>query len=185
MTIQNVLWETAVEQDGYVTTLDARDAGVPVVELAKLAHRGKLRRAAHGVYRFDSLPVGRGDHYRLAVLWTGNRNTVLSHDTALDLLGLCDINPDDVHITVPKQARIRRAGRPEVVVHHENLDVKDLAWWEGIRCVNEFTAIRQGIDTGVPVHLLREAIGTARSRGRITPADERALATRLDERFVS
>lgn len=182
MTNQEVLWGLAVEQDGFVTTLDARDAGIPAVELAKLAHRKKLRRVAQGVYRFDRWPAGRGEHYRFAVLWTGQRDAVLSHDTALDLLDLCDINPSHIHLTVPKQVRIRRAAQLEILLHHEDLVAGDLTWWEGIRCVTEFTAITQGIETGVPVNLLRQAIETARSRGGISVAQQRILEGALDAR---
>lgn len=185
MTNQEVLWGLAVEQDGFVTTLDAHDAGIPVVELAKLAHRKKLRRVAQGVYRFDRWPAGRGEHYRFAVLWTGQRDAVLSHDTALDLLGLCDINPAQIHLTVPKQVRIRRAAQPEIVLHHEDLVAEDLSWWEGIRCVTEFTAIKQGIQTGVPVHLVRQAIETARARGRISADDQHVLEGALGARYAT
>jgi predicted transcriptional regulator of viral defense system len=183
MTNQEVLWDLAVEQDGFVTTLDARDAGIPVVELAKLAHRKKLRRVAQGVYRFDRWPAGRGEHYRFAVLWTGQRDAVLSHDTALDLLDLCDINPSHIHLTVPKQLRIRRAAQPEIVLHHEDLAEEELSWWEGIRCVTEFTAIKQGIQTDVPAHLLRQATATARARGRISVDQQRELEDALNARY--
>ncbi|MDR2372899.1 MAG: hypothetical protein LBD77_02095 [Bifidobacteriaceae bacterium] len=40
MAARDVLWDVAVDQYGYVTAHDARDLGVPVVELGKLAARG-------------------------------------------------------------------------------------------------------------------------------------------------
>jgi hypothetical protein len=50
-----------------------------------------------------------------AVLWTGRTNAALSHETALDLLELADVNPDGVHVTAPSGARVRRQGGERVV----------------------------------------------------------------------
>jgi predicted transcriptional regulator of viral defense system len=184
MTAKQTLWDVAMDQDGFVTSADVRGLGLPVNELAQLAYRGKLVRAATGVYRFDEFPAGRAAQYRLAVLWTGRTDAVLSHETALDLLDLCDINPDRIHVTVPKGTRIRRSGGDGIALHHEDLTARDLSWWEGIRCVTANAAIRQGIDAGVPVHLLKQAMETARSRGSITPAELRALTQHQEDRFV-
>ena len=56
-----------------MTSEDARELGIPVVELGKLAYHGRLERVAYGIYRFDELPVTPVDSYQLAVLWAGGR----------------------------------------------------------------------------------------------------------------
>ena len=63
-------------------------------ELARLQRRGKLERVEHGVYRFPELPETARDEYMLATLWPNVTETALSHDTALTVYELCDINPD-------------------------------------------------------------------------------------------
>ena len=176
MTIQDALWETAVDQYGYVTTNDAHNLGIPVVELAKLAHRGQLTRVVHGTYRFDRLPVTDRDDYMLALLWTGNKRAALGHDTALAVYDLCDINPNKIHVTVPKNARIRRAGGAAYVLHHEDLHDSDFGWWEGIRAVKPAVAIEQGISSGVPAHLIEQALATARAHGYIAKPDQARLS---------
>ncbi|QAY73134.1 hypothetical protein ET445_07020 [Agromyces protaetiae] len=181
MTERQELWNVAVEQDGYVTAHDLKVLGLDKNTLAELAHRGKLSREAFGVYRFEEFPHSRAADYRFAVLWTGRPAAVLSHDTALSLLELSDINPPDIHVTVPVGERIRRAGGQGVVVHHEDLDESELGWWEGIRCVKPFTAIRQAIDTHVPAQLIEQAIVEARSRGEIT-RDQQAVLEQLVSR---
>ena len=41
-------------------------------------------------------------------MWADRRG-VLSHDTALDLYELCDINPARIHITIPTAYRLPKA----------------------------------------------------------------------------
>ena len=179
--IQRQLWEVALDQDGFVTTADAHRLGIPVVELGKLAHRGQLGRAGWGIYRFEQLPAGPYAAYRLAVLWAGGR-AALSHDTALDLYELCDINPSEIHLTVSPAYRPRGKQRGPYVVHHERLTEDQLGWIEGIRAVRPGVAIAQGIRSGVPSHLLAAAIDTARARGLVPRESFDELRAMLDKR---
>ncbi|MHB1128684.1 MAG: hypothetical protein ACYC06_01365 [Ilumatobacteraceae bacterium] len=59
---------------------------------SKWAARNQIKKVGHGIYRFSQLPANPLDAFMLATLWANGRG-VLSHDTALDLHGLCDINP--------------------------------------------------------------------------------------------
>ena len=179
--IQAKLWEVALDQYGYVTTEDARRLGINVVELGKLAYRKQLGRVAYGIYRFEQLPVSQFDPYMLATLWAGGRG-VLSHDTALDLYELSDINPAKIHLTVPDGYRPRRQGGDLYEVHHENLNEAQIRRHEGILIVTVPTAIDQAIRTGVPTHLLRQALTTARDRGTLTKAEHGKLTRRLEAR---
>ncbi len=131
-TIRERLWDVVVDQYGYVTTEDANALGIPVVELGKLHHRGRLARVAHGIYRFDEFPTSARDPYMLAVLWAGRRG-VLSHDTALEVYELCDVNPARIHLTVPPGYRPRRQGGDGYVVHHEALTDAERGWWKRSR----------------------------------------------------
>ncbi|MEI6701451.1 MAG: type IV toxin-antitoxin system AbiEi family antitoxin domain-containing protein, partial [Actinomycetota bacterium] len=65
-------WEIAMDRHGYVTTSAAQDVGIPVIELAKMANRGRLHHIARGIYRFDEFPVSRFDQYFEAVLRVGD-----------------------------------------------------------------------------------------------------------------
>lgn len=172
MTIRAELWDVAVDQYGYVTTADARGLGIAPVELAKLAARNALANVSHGVYRFPEWPTSANDHLMEAVLWAKDPTAVLSHDTALDVLGLCDINPADVHINVSSHKYpIRRVDPPpHLVIHYDDLTVTQRGWWEQIPTVTPLTAIEQGIHTRVCSDLLRQAIDTARRSGMINNA---------------
>lgn len=180
MTSRSKLMALAAEQDGYVTLDDAQSVGVPKRDLQQLAHRGKIVRESTGVYRFEEFPRTRAAGFRYAVLWTGRGLAALSHDTALSVLELSDINPPVIHVTVPKGERVRRSGGDGIVVHYDDIPAKHVGWWEGIRCVKPFFAIQQAIDTRVPVQLIQQAMAEARDRGSITVAELAALRTELD-----
>jgi predicted transcriptional regulator of viral defense system len=178
--IQRELWEIAVDQYGYVTSKDARGLGINPVELGKLAARGQIEHVSYGVYRFAQLPIAPLDSYMLATLWA-NGHGVLSHDTALDLHDLCDINPSKLHITVPGRRPERRGGEL-YVVHSGPLADDEVTWHEGIRIVTIAKAIEQGIGSGVSSHLLTQALLTARDRGATTAAEHRRLVGGLEAR---
>ncbi|MPZ00543.1 MAG: hypothetical protein GEU97_21705 [Actinophytocola sp.] len=179
--IQAKLWEVALDQHGYVTSADARALGINVVELGKLAYRRQLERVGYGVYRFPQLPVDEFDAHMLATLWAGSRG-VLSHDTALELYELCDINPDKIHITVPGRYQPRRRGGELYVVHREDLGSEQVRRFENIPIVTAITAIDQGIRSGVPSYLLRQAVQAARTRGLVPREAEADLVRRIEER---
>lgn len=181
MTAQELLWEIALDRHGYVTTADARAVGVAPHTLKLLAQRGKLLREGHGLYRFERFPASAADEYQQAVLWTGQPDAALSHQTALDVLDLCDVNPDRIHVTVPATARVRRSGGDQIELHHQTLQPAAIGWWEGVRCVTEETAIDQTITGGTtPLHLIRQAIDTARSRGRINQEAAADFTSRME-----
>jgi predicted transcriptional regulator of viral defense system len=181
MTVRDGLWDVAVEQYGYVTAHDAHDLGVPVVELGKLAARGKLERVSYGVYRFPQWPVGENDTLMEAVLWTRDRRAALSHDTALALYELSDINPDKTHVTVaPKSRALQRKFIPGAyVIHYQRLSDDQIGWWEHIPTVTVATAIDQCIDTHVRPDLLLQAIAHAGRLGRIRPDTAEQLEAKL------
>lgn len=129
------LWELAGAQHGYVTTADAQNHGITGPALVKAAARGRLHRVAYGVYRFPEFPGDELDPYVLAALWPARRG-VLSHETALQLLDLCDVEPEKIHINVPTGYRVRRRGGEAYVVHQEDLDPKEVVWFEGVRIVS-------------------------------------------------
>lgn len=181
---RTVLWDIAAEQHGFVTAQQAAQAGIGKHALQMLVHRGTLERAAHGVYRFPQFPVGERDDLMLAVLWTKVPEAALSHETALDVYGISDVNPNRIHVTVAKQRRFRRANGDDYVVHYEDLDAKQIGWWQEIRTVTAATAIAQCLAFGTATYLLRQAIERGHSRGYLKAAERDELAAALATRQV-
>jgi predicted transcriptional regulator of viral defense system len=169
------LLEEATGQYGYVTADDARAAGLDPAQLRVMSHRGLVEHVAHGVYRFPIVPTTPLDQYMEAVLWP-RTTALLSHETALDLHGLCDVNPADIHITVPADHRVRRDVPGMYQLHRRDLDPADVTLHEGIPIVTVYRAIRDGIEARLGGHLIDQAIDTARRRGLLAPDQMNALA---------
>jgi len=176
------LRDIALDQYGYVTMAQALDVGLTKAAVLMLTHRGRLERAAFGIYRVPQVPVTAYDRYMLAVLWTGVPEACLSHDTALEVYDVSDINPITVHITVAKKRRITRAGGEHYALHREDLEPTDISWWEGIPTVRLPVAIEQCIKSGVPTYLIRQALERAPKTGALLPNDLARLTGLLEER---
>jgi predicted transcriptional regulator of viral defense system len=176
--LYTLLREHAAEQCGYITTRDAEDLGVDPHRLQKMKDRGVLTRVNRGIFRFGDVPAGPLDQYAEATLWPLEVHGVLSHATALDLHGLCDINPIRIDVTVPRGFRTTREVPELLRLHRDEVDERDLTWHEGLPIVGVRRAILGAIELDVGWNLIEQAIDTARRTGRLTAeqaADLRAL----------
>lgn len=174
--IYNALAEIAVDQYGYVTVRDAERQGVDPHRLVEMARRGTIERVAHGLYRMPVIAPTGLEQLMEATLWPREQG-VLSHETALDLHELCDVNPAKIHVTVPQAHRITRDVPGAYVIHHRDLVAEETTRHEGIAVVTPTRAILDGIEVHLRGDLLNQAFETARGRGLIRGAD----LTLLDE----
>jgi predicted transcriptional regulator of viral defense system len=165
----NALYEVAEDNYGFLTVDDARGLGIRPQRLAEMARRGSLRREGLGLYRLEPFPTHELDGYRKATLWPYGIEGVLSHETALDLCGLSDVNPARIDITVPRRYRLRRREAPRSYrFHHEDLDRRDVTLHEGLPIVTAAKAIRQCHAESLRRDLLRQALEDAKQQGLVT-----------------
>jgi predicted transcriptional regulator of viral defense system len=176
------LREIALDQHGFVTAAQALEEGIARPELAKLVSRERIDHVAHGVYRIPQVPATEYDNFMLAVLWTGAPEACLSHDTALAIRELSDINPNSIHITVAENRRIKRRGGEGYTLHHEDLEPQQICWLDGIPIVDVRTAISQCIKSGVPSYLIRQAIEQAGKTSELCSSTQMQLLTMMEER---
>jgi predicted transcriptional regulator of viral defense system len=178
----NRLAEIAADHQGLITTADAVDAGIDPHRLVDMERRGTIERLTRGVYRFPLL-ASRPELSQLAeaTLWA-NRTGVVSHDTALDLHGLCDINPARIHITISPTYRVQKPIPKLYRIHRRALAKDERALFEGIPIVTPRRAILDGIESGVRTDLLRQAIDTAGRRGQVHDPELERLRTLLAQR---
>ncbi|MGO1183463.1 MAG: type IV toxin-antitoxin system AbiEi family antitoxin domain-containing protein [Micrococcaceae bacterium] len=101
---RDIVREIALNQYGYVTTKDAADAGVPSVELPKLAARGGLKHIAYGLYRVPDVPPTPHDQLAEALLRVGE-GAYLYGESVLALFSLADVNPRQIKVAIPRRAR--------------------------------------------------------------------------------
>lgn len=177
-----LLREVALDQHGFVTTAQAVAEGVSHAELSMMVARDRLERVAHGVYRVPQVPETEADQYQLAVLWTGVPEACLSHDTALAVWEVSDINPDRIYLTVARRRRLRRAGGQRYVVNYDDLQEDQVTWWQGIPTVDVPTAIAQCIDTGVASYLIRQALDRSGRTSRLPATERERLTAELEAR---
>src|ERR1700739_1311626 len=110
------LFEFASEQGGYFTAAQAGTCGFSKALLAHHAKSGRFIRVRQGLYRFREYPSSPREDVIAAWLAAGREVAVVSHESALDILGLSDAVPDVVHLTVPRAWRYRSAS-PGVAIH--------------------------------------------------------------------
>ena len=163
----------AADQHGLVTSAGAAAAGVQPVLLVQMAKRGVLDKVARGIYRVPELAGDPLAQFQEALLLLPG--AVLSHETALDLHDLCDVNPRQVHVTIVAGTRVRKTLPEWLAAHHGPLDPEDVTGHEGLAIVTPARAIVDGITTALGARFVDQAIGTARERNLLTTREEQRV----------
>ncbi len=171
MTYRDELREIAFDHYGLVTTKDAESAGVPPVELRKLASRGALERRGYGVYRYVNAPVTDRDQFAEAVLLAGD-GAYLTHDAVLAFHRLALVNPRRIKVAAPRRVRAALPGYIELI--KRELPAGAITEYEGVRSTTVRQALADCRDLVMP-HRLAEATSEARVRGLITSDEARRL----------
>lgn len=153
----------------------------------RLAQRGRLERAARGVYRISHYPQAKLTQYREAVLWAGSshhesHDVALSHETAFLIYGLSDVNPSQIHITIPKSLRLRRVRPKWITVHRAELPPVDITLYEGLPITTITKTVTDILASSARSDLAQQAVADARQKGYIGQ-QEAARLKRLVKHF--
>jgi predicted transcriptional regulator of viral defense system len=173
------LFALAEENDGLLTSKEARAAGIQDSVLVRLAQRGRLERMTRGVYRIAHYPTDRLAQYREAVLWAkasqGPEHIALSHETALLLYGISDANPSRVNLTVPTSARLRRKSPEWVSIHRANLPLQDIGEHEGLPVTTVSRSIIDVLLATRRTDVARQSVSEALREGLLNNAEASVL----------
>jgi predicted transcriptional regulator of viral defense system len=174
------LYTIAEDHDGLFTSKEARSLGIQDSVLVRLAQRGRLERVSRGVYRIAHYPADKFAQYREAVLWAQASHhspecIALSHETALLLYGISDLNPSRVHLTVPKSARFRRERPAWVTIHRADLTEKELGLYEGIPVTTISRSILDVVSTTHRTDVARQVITEALRDGLLNSDQAKEL----------
>jgi hypothetical protein len=158
---RTALYKVADEHHGYVTTALAQSAGVPPVEVRKLASRGGMTNIARGLYRVDGIDGGDHAAYAEAVLRVCD-DAHLIGDSVLAFHELALVNPR--HITVGTPRRVRRDLPAHIRLVHYRPEPADLTDYDGVPSVTVERAIRDSIGSVMPERLA-DAVRRATDEG--------------------
>jgi predicted transcriptional regulator of viral defense system len=174
------IYQLAKHQHGYFTAAQARAAGVKPNTIVHMARRGVVERLSRGVYRLSNFPDFDHGQFMAAVLWPQEGvQGVLSHESALVLHALTDVNPAKVHITLPLTHRVRRALPGHLVIHYVALPPDAIEIVDGIPVTTPARSILDAHESHVDIALIRQAVVDGRRSGKLTYAEADALASRL------
>jgi predicted transcriptional regulator of viral defense system len=169
----SALYAIVEEQQGYFTARQATDVGYQPGSQAHHVKVGNWVRAARGVYRLARFPQSDEEQLVVFSLWSRNRagvpEGVYSHQTALSIHELSDVNPTKLHMTVPPAFR-RSAKVPTILVlHHATLDGKDVEQRQGFRATRPLrTIVDLAASELVSRDMIAQALDEGRNRGLIT-----------------
>jgi predicted transcriptional regulator of viral defense system len=168
----------AEQQQGLFTSWQAREVGYSDAARVYQAKAGNWIRLARGIYQLAEYPVADRPDLVLWSLWSRDAQEVpqgvYSHQTALSIHELTDLNPARLHMTVPRRFR-RRSDIPKILILHKaDLPDSDVIEMEGYRVTSALRAIVDLLRSGA-VHpdVLRSGIQDGLERGQITMDEAR------------
>jgi predicted transcriptional regulator of viral defense system len=163
------LFEIASEQGGYFTAAQAQTCGYSRALLAHHAKSGRFIRVRQGLYRFREYPSSPREDVIAAWLAAGRETAVVSHESALDILGLSDVVPEVVHLTVPRSKRYRSATAGAALhTTTRRISKSDVQVRDGIRVTGPVRSIVDAAGTGAAPEQIISAIGQALNRAIAT-----------------
>lgn len=171
-TAADALFEVAEAQQGYFTSKQAASVGYLLGSQAHHVKSGNWVRVERGIYRLTHFPQSPEEQLVIYSLWSRNRTGqpegVYSHQTALSIHELSDVNPAKLHLTVPVTFR-RTARVPRVLVlHRAMLHQNDVDQRHGFAVTRPLRAIVDLARVDSVSHdIIEQALTEGRRRGLI------------------
>jgi predicted transcriptional regulator of viral defense system len=174
MTNYEEIYEHAADNYGLITSAEAKDMGIPAIELVKLAHRGRLVRVGQGVYRIHHYIPNPLDRYAEAIAIVG-KDAFIYGESVLAMHGLALVNPRK--ITIATRERVRKK-LPAYIEALKINTTEPVVRHEGIPSQSVSGAIRTCHGMVMTERLL-DAVTDARNRGLVNDQEAKELAREL------
>lgn len=162
------LQRTAYAQDGLFRAAQARDRRFSRQLLARHVRSGRYERLGRGLYKLRDFPGSSHEELHAKWLAVGADRAVVSHESALELHGLADVNPNFAHFLVPRGARWIRA--PEGVMLHtttRELGPGDVVIREGMRVTSPSRSILDAAGAGTAPEQIELGVRQAIAQGLV------------------
>jgi predicted transcriptional regulator of viral defense system len=180
---QRRLFEIAEGQQGLFTAKQAKAAGFAENTHPYHVQVGNWVREYRGIYRLTLFPPSEHPDLVKWALWSKNRDEVIegvySHQTALSLYELSDLNPAKLHMTVPTHFR-RNSEIPAILaLHYADLASDDVEAAHGFKYTRPLRTILDLIEAdSVERMFLRQALRQGLDRGLITRSEVKRVKVR-------
>jgi len=170
---QKELYRIAEAQGGYFTTKQAASLGYASNKRVYHVQAGNWLREHRGIYRLALFPEPDRPDLILWWLWSRDRTDrpagIYSHQTALSLHELTDVNPSRLDMTVPSPFR-RGVPVPRILrLHYGHISDEEQDVLFSVPATNALRTILDVWEEGsLPRDTLRQAFQQAKSSGKIT-----------------
>ncbi|MGV0741457.1 type IV toxin-antitoxin system AbiEi family antitoxin domain-containing protein [Mycolicibacterium sp. XJ870] len=169
------LHQVAFRQRGYFNARQAKDTGYTYQAQKYHVDRGNWTRIDRGVFRLADWPPAEGDSFVRWFVWSDRRG-VISHQSAAEAHQLGEVDPANVHITMPPGFSTRNT---LVIVHVASLESADI---EVLQDFAVTTTTRTLLDLAASPEVTQEQLDSVVVDAFDTDMlDRRALQRRMDD----
>lgn len=172
--MRRTLFAMATGQGGYFTAAQALKVGYSYSAQKFNVDNDNWMKIDRGLFRLPAWPPGEHDSLIRWSLWARGKG-VVSHDTALSVHRLGDVDPAAVHLTVPQNFRPKAEG---VRLHRGGVPAEDILDHQGYRITKPLRTLLDVAAGNLDLDLLGGALRDALEAGLVT---RRQLLARADE----
>ena len=169
----NNLIKIASKQGGLFTAAQAVEVGYSRSNHFYHLNIGNWNKEERGLYSLTAIPKNEATFYWRLYLWTRGKNdepqAIISHETALDLHDLSDVNPPKVYFTVPKSFRKTARTPKGLVLYKEDINRKFISSYNGFKITTPIKTLLDIHQRGsISIDLIEQAVRQALQRGLVT-----------------
>jgi predicted transcriptional regulator of viral defense system len=153
MNKRSKLFDVADAQQGYFTSKQAQECGIPRSHFHHKLRSGEWVKELRSIYRLAYYPLTDRPELVLWTLWSRDRQEnpqgVWSHATALDIHDLSDVMPSKMHMTVPLHFRKHVKIPKNLRLHFATLSKKDIEIRQGYCVTTPMRTLLDVIEEGI------------------------------------
>ena len=172
------LFALAAQQGGYFTAAQAKQLGYSYQAQAHHVGAGNWIRIDRGLFRLAEWVPDLHDDLIRWTLWSRGR-AVASHETALSVHGISELESARVHLTVPPRFSM---DDPALTLHRADLPDEDVVQGAGFSVTSIARSLTDVAALAADEDQLARAIQEAIEAGKVTVRQLRSRAEAIDPR---